>query len=631
MHSLRILLAVLAFSVLSQTASAEKRVALVIGNSAYQNVPRLTNPANDAAAIGEMFRAARFDVVETRRDLGIVDMRRLIRNFTDKSRDADIAVIYYAGHGIEVDGINYLIPTDAVLERDRDAFDEAIQLDRALQAIEPAKTLRLVILDACRDNPFQKTMKRAVASRTLERGLATVEPTKPNTLIAFAAKGGSTADDGSGLNSPFTTALLQHLATPGFELRKAFGLVRDNVMKATNNKQEPFVYGSLGGTDVSLVPAPTPQAIPAGPAVNSQAEIRRDYELAERIGTLEVWDTFLQQYPTGLYADFAKAQVRKLQAEGARLNDAAKTREAEAEKARLGIESARAVAEKARQAEEAKAELAARARAAIDKAAAEKLAKESADAEARAAEAARKAAEKEQAEKTRMAALEQKKAVQAEAAKVLSAKDATPPLESGSKTNDGKPAVLAALPATPPPVTTTPQQLSRSLQAELRRVGCQSDEAGDDWNDAARRSLTLFNKKAGSKLDVKLASLDALDAVRSKTARVCPLTCDHGFRANGEQCTRITCKAGFEVGDDNTCERIEVKKSTKPVAKLREPTDGAAAAVHKPEPPASAGGKDMGSLYAQCRTQAIAQDKTNRYAGNDFRKLDACARNGGRL
>ena len=573
MHPLRILLAVLAFSVLSQTASAEKRVALVIGNSAYQNVPRLTNPANDAAAIGEMFRAARFDVVETRRDLGIVEMRRLIRNFTDKSRDADIAVIYYAGHGIEVDGINYLIPVDAVLERDRDAFDEAIQLDRALQAIEPAKTLRLVILDACRDNPFQKTMKRAVASRTLERGLATVEPTKPNTLIAFAAKGGSTADDGSGQNSPFTTALLKHLATPGLELRKAFGLVRDDVMKATSNKQEPFVYGSLGGTDVSLVPAPTPQAVQSGPVANSQAEIRRDYELAERIGTLEVWDTFLKQYPTGLYADFAKAQVRKLQAEGARLNGAATTRETEAEKARPAIESARAAAEKARQTEEAKAELAARARATIDKAAAEKLAKESAEAGARAAEAARKTAEKEQAEKTRMAALEQKKAVQAEAAKVLSAKDATPPLESGSKTNDGKPATVAALPANPPPVTTTPQQLSRSLQVELRRVGCQSAEAADDWNDAARRSLTLFNKNAGSKLDVKLASLDALDVVRSKTERVCPLTCDHGFRANGEQCTRITCKAGFEVGDDNTCERIEIRKPARPTARPAAPND----------------------------------------------------------
>jgi len=569
MHSLRILLAVLVFSVIGQAAFADKRVALVIGNSAYQNVPRLTNPANDATAIGEMFRAAKFDVVEARRDLGIVEMRRLLRNFSDKSRDAEIAVIYFAGHGIEVDGINYLIPTDAVLERERDAFDEAIQLDRALQAIEPAKTLRLVILDACRDNPFQRTMKRAVASRTLERGLATVEPTKPNTLIAFAAKGGSTADDGNGPNSPFTTALLKHLATPGLELRKAFGLVRDDVMKATGNKQEPFVYGSLGGTDVSLVPAPS--AVPNGPVANSQAEIRRDYELAERIGTLEVWDTFLKQYPTGFYADFARAQVRKLQSENARLSGAEKAKQAEAEKARLAAEAARANAEKARQAEEAKAEIAARTRAAIEKAAADKLAKESADAQARAAEATRKIAEKEKAENTRIAVLEQKNAVQAEATKVPRASEAANPTDAVNKTNDDKPTPVASLAPNPTPLTTTPQQLSRLLQAELRRVGCQSDQAVDDWNDVARRSLTLFNKNAGAKLDVKLASLDALDAVRSKTARVCPLICDHGFRPNGDQCTRISCKAGFEVGDDNTCERTEIRKPARSTAKPASP------------------------------------------------------------
>jgi uncharacterized caspase-like protein len=214
-----------------QSAWADKRVAFVVGNSNYQNVNVLTNPANDAAAITEMFKRARFDVVESRRDLKNAEMRRALRDFTEKARDADIAVIYYAGHGIEVDGTNYLIPVDAALERDTDAYDEAIALDRILQAIEPAKQLRLVILDACRDNPFAKSMKRTVASRSLGRGLAGVEPSKPNTLIAFAAKGGSTASDGDSRNSPFTTALLKHLVQPGLELGKAFRLVRDDVAR----------------------------------------------------------------------------------------------------------------------------------------------------------------------------------------------------------------------------------------------------------------------------------------------------------------------------------------------------------------------------------------------------------------
>ncbi len=199
---------------------------------------------------------AGFDVVDSRHDLPAAETRRALRDFADRARDADIAVVYYAGHGIEVDGSNYLIPVDAKLERDTDVYDEALSLDRVLIAIEPAKKLRLVILDACRDNPFAKTMKRTVASRAIGQGLAKVEPTSPNMLIAYSAKAGSTAADGDGNNSPFTIALSNHLTTPGLDVRRAFGFVRDDVLKTTGNRQEPFVYGSLGGEDVPLVPAP---------------------------------------------------------------------------------------------------------------------------------------------------------------------------------------------------------------------------------------------------------------------------------------------------------------------------------------------------------------------------------------
>ena len=239
----------------AQPALAEKRVALVLGNSAYQSVPPLPNPVNDAAVIAATLKEAGFDVVDSRRDLPAAETRRALRDFADRARDADIAVVYYAGHGIEVDGTNYLIPVDAKLERDTDVFDEAFSLDRILLAIEPAKKLRLVILDACRDNPFAKGMRRTVASRSIERGLAKIEPASPNTLIAYSAKAGSTALDGDAGNSPFTLALAKHLTTPGLDVRRAFGFVRDDVLKTTGNRQEPFVYGSLGGDDVPLVPA----------------------------------------------------------------------------------------------------------------------------------------------------------------------------------------------------------------------------------------------------------------------------------------------------------------------------------------------------------------------------------------
>src|SRR6266436_2783885 len=293
----RLVLAAAALLVACQPAFAEKRAALVIGNSAYQNVARLPNPVNDGATIAATLKDAGFDVVDSRHDLPAAETRRVLRDFADQARDADIAVVYYAGHGIEVDGGNYLIPVDAKLERDTDVYDEALSLDRVLLAIEPAKRLRLVILDACRDNPFSKVMKRTVASRAIGQGLAKVEPTSPNMLIAYSAKAGSTAADGDGKNSPFTVALSKHLTTPGLDVRRAFGFVRDEVLKTTSYRQEPFVYGSLGGEDVPLVPVKA-TASPANP----QAEIRRDYELAQQIGNKAALNAFLAQYPDGFYA-----------------------------------------------------------------------------------------------------------------------------------------------------------------------------------------------------------------------------------------------------------------------------------------------------------------------------------------
>jgi len=291
------------------SAHAERRVALVIGNSAYKNVPRLTNPVHDAALVAGMFRTAGFDQVMTKLDLDASGMREALRQFGASARDADIAVIYYAGHGMEMDGNNYLIPTSATLETDADVLDETVSLDRVLFAVEPAKQLRLIILDACRDNPFAKTMKRAIASRGVVRGLAKVEPSNPNTLIAFAAKAGSTALDGDSQNGPFAKALVKYLPKPGLDLRLAFGYVRDDVLKNTGYRQEPYVYGSLGGDTVSLVPA-KPVATTSQPY--PQDAVRKDYELALQLGTREAWNAFLAHYPDGFYADLARAQLDKV-------------------------------------------------------------------------------------------------------------------------------------------------------------------------------------------------------------------------------------------------------------------------------------------------------------------------------
>jgi uncharacterized caspase-like protein len=303
------------FLILCRDAFAANRVALIIGNSAYQHVPKLANPENDADAMSILFKRMGFNIVQSQKDLGISDMRRVIRDFSETTREADVAIIYYAGHGIEVGGLNYLIPIDASLRRDIDVEDETVSLDRLLQVMEPARQLRLVILDACRENPFATSMKRTMISRSIGRGLARVEPTTSNTLIAFAAKAGSTAADGVGTDSPFTSALLKHLETPGLDVRLAFGRVRDEVLKSTIGGQEPFVYGSLGGATVtlsSLTSDERPNAMPNG---DPDAATSRDYEATAKVATKEAWESFLQKYPSGLYADLARAQLTKLQTE----------------------------------------------------------------------------------------------------------------------------------------------------------------------------------------------------------------------------------------------------------------------------------------------------------------------------
>ena len=522
-----VLAAALLLLLVSQPAFADKRVALVLGNSAYQNVAQLPNPINDAAVMAATLKDAGFDLVDSRHDLVAADTRRALRDFADRARDADIAVVYYAGHGIEVDGANYLIPVDAKLERDTDVYDEALSLERVLISIEPAKKLRLVILDACRDNPFAKTMKRTVASRAIGQGLAKVEPSSPNVLIAYSAKAGSTAADGDGKNSPFTSALSKHLTTPGLDVRRAFGYVRDDVLKNTGNRQEPFVYGSLGGEDVPLVPAkvaPAAAAPAAAPAPSPQADARRDYELALQLGNKSAFSAFLAQHPDGFYASLAKLQLEKIAAEEARLAATEKARFAEQERARLAAEGA----QKPQQAR--------------------------AEADAKAAEQARLAAEKaKQLAQDQASAAEQKR-LTAETAVADRAAS-----QDKSATDKDKNVNLAALTAGSPPA-----DVAKSVQTELRRVGCLVGNVDGDWNAASQRSLTQFNRYAGTKLDAKVASIDTLDAIKLKTARVCPLVCERGFKAEGDRCTRIACAEGSFLNDDNECEK---RRASKPVAR----------------------------------------------------------------
>jgi hypothetical protein len=289
----------------SSSIAPGHRMALVIGNAGYQRVPKLRTPVNDAIAIGAVFKSAGFNTM-VRIDQPNSEFRRSLRTFAEATRDAEIAVTYFAGYGLSTGDDNYLIPTDARLASAGDLEDEAISLVRMLAEMHQAKRLRLLILDASRENPFLASM-RVSGSRKIERGTSRVDPSSVDTLIAYAAKAGSIAGEGVGPNSPYTTALLKHLVVPGLDIRLAFGRVRDDVLKATGMTQEPFVYGSL--RDGAIVPL---SALPSSQAKVSEDDIRRDFELVLSIDTIRAWDIFLATHPTGYYADLARAQLAKL-------------------------------------------------------------------------------------------------------------------------------------------------------------------------------------------------------------------------------------------------------------------------------------------------------------------------------
>jgi tetratricopeptide (TPR) repeat protein len=224
-----------------------RRVALVIGNGAYRNVHQLNNPPRDAKLIASALRDIGFQTVTISNDLTRNQFFEALRAFAADAEKADWAVVYYAGHGFEIGGVNYLVPVDARLAVDKDAETEAVALEQVIAAVGGAHKLRLVILDACRDNPFAPTMQHTIALKLVDKGFSNIEPSA-GFMIVYAAKHGETALDGEGKDSPFATALA-HDIKDHVEVRKLFDIVRDDVWNATRHAQQPFTYGSPPGRE----------------------------------------------------------------------------------------------------------------------------------------------------------------------------------------------------------------------------------------------------------------------------------------------------------------------------------------------------------------------------------------------
>jgi hypothetical protein len=399
------------------------RVALVIGNSAYQNTVPLANPSNDARDVSASLQRPGFEVLGGR-DLDKRSMERLIREFAIKLAGADIALFFYAGHGVQIAGQNYLVPIDAQLASEGDIDFESLPLSLVLKQMEREAKTSLILLDACRDNPLARNLARAMATRggQVGQGLAEVR-TGVGMLIGFSTQPGYVALDGTGRNSPYTEALLRHMESPGKDVSAVLVEVRNDVLKATEGRQVPWEHTSLTGqVYLSL-----------GTAANARASVaeppRREVIIPNYDKEMEIsfWNsvrdskspvligTYLERYPNGNFADLARAMVAQLTRGDAKSADSPKV-------------------------------------------------------------------------------------------------TALPSPGSG------------------------PRALARSLQTELKRVGCDPGNVDGVWDANAREALAEFARLTKLSLPTSDPSTAALEAVSVQKERVCPLKCDQGETVVGGRC-----------------------------------------------------------------------------------------------
>ncbi|GAA6199773.1 caspase family protein [Aquicoccus sp. SU-CL01552] len=280
--------------------AAGDRVALILGLGAYQTVPALDNTRNDASDMARTLEDIGFDVTLSLDTTG-EEMRQLLQDFAFRSETADLALIYFAGHGVEVQGENFMIPVDAQVSSNLDVQRQSVSLKQMLAAVERARKMRIVILDSCRDNPLGDAIDlsqstQAVATTTTSEttrgggGLAPADPDR-GTLVAFAARDGQVALDGRGDNSPFARALMSKMVQPGLEISLMFRQVRDMVLSETGNLQEPHTYGSLTGVPFYLAGPGAGQDPSAAPsAIDAWAAIKPDQE-EQLLALAELGDT----------------------------------------------------------------------------------------------------------------------------------------------------------------------------------------------------------------------------------------------------------------------------------------------------------------------------------------------------
>ncbi|HWX84402.1 MAG TPA: caspase domain-containing protein [Xanthobacteraceae bacterium] len=560
--------ALLALLLPASAANAEKRIALVIGNSTYRNTATLPNPVNDSEDIAIALKNVGFTVL-LERNLDKHSMEEAVARFARLAQDADAALFFYAGHGMQYRGSNYLVPVDARLEDEFKLTFELTRLDDVLFGLERARGVKILILDACRDNPLANRLIQTASSRDIVpiHGLARIEANR-GMVIAYSTQANQVATDGTGRNSPFSAALIKEIDEPGVEIGAMFRRVAADVNGMTGGQQLPELSVSLVG-DFYLNTHDTD--LQAWTKIRDSAD-RRPFE------------NFLNQYPNSALLPDARQHLAALER-----TDKAQLEEAQ----RLQAERQRVQQERL-----------AKEQAERDRLEQERVAKEQAE---------RERIARELAESNKATAAAQPNA---EAA-TTGDNDNAPPAKTAMLTPPTEP-----LPSMPADVLSG-GDLVVAIKRELKRLGCYSGRVDDNWTSAeTKSSVGKFAKYASLPAAPDDPSIELLDALRGKSGRVCPLECGALEVERNGHCVVNRCGRGFVLSSDGVCSRPKSDTNTALAVPDKQPK------LIGTEPQISNPTQSCSVIYSRCILGITARGTLERYRSVCINARNSCLRTG---
>jgi hypothetical protein len=517
---------------------ADKRVALVIGNSKYKNTPSLVNPENDATDVAEALRAVGFQVT-LRLDAEKRQMDQAVAQFAREASDSDAALFYYAGHGMQFEGRNYVMPVDAELQDEISLRYEMTSIDDVKAALERSNGVKIMVLDACRNNPLAAKLVRSISAVSRDipnvQGYARPEKTR-GMIVVYATQADDVANDGAGRNSPFSTAFLKEIKEPGVEIGTMFRRIGGDVYQATNGQQSPEL-------SISLVPEYYLNQSETDQTIWARIRVTTDSATIQK---------FIERYPESFYAPDAEARLDLLEREARDKTAAPLDPDKKAADAG-GITSPAAAAaqkEQERIAREAKArEEALAARLAAAETDRQNLARELAEREAsqRQSEIERAQAKRQEAAGLELQAAQAR--IDASTAGQKAADAKSPPMTADLKVAEATPSATNAAPS---PLNAEQTVLVAPIQSELRRLGCFGG-SGDWTSSDMQRTVAKYARYAKLATPPASPSAEFLESLKNKQDRVCPSECSPREVESGDRCVAKSCGPGEYLAGNGLC------------------------------------------------------------------------------